>query len=110
VEKGFCPDLLYVPSLHVFLSKSLHFSLNIIPIGKLNKAKLRSILLKHSSIRYFNKENAILNKDNYPCGLYSIYKRSFNVYGVPSFRKRGMKFDNLFNKYKKVSVNPKFNK
>jgi hypothetical protein len=92
-----------VDSLHKYLADCHNENISILPIGKLSSNKLSNILCKYENISFINKNPLIKAKAIKPCRIYSIFWKPFDVYGIKTLPKKSLKFDSVFNKYKKVS-------
>ena len=74
----------------------------ILPIGFLGKSKLKSILIKHSTIQYIHKDEALSVKNIVPCYIHHVFKDPRKVYGIHTARKKTMSVERIFNDYKSV--------
>jgi hypothetical protein len=77
---------------------------SILPIGRLSLEKVSRLLQKHPSIEFSDKplvkEN---NKRPITCRIHTIFKHPYKVYGLKTLPKKSLKFDTMFNDYKKIS-------
>jgi hypothetical protein len=94
-----------ISSLHSFFQdQQIPEDTILLPIGRLEDAKLQRFLKKHTSIIYLDKENfSKSTKISRPCYLYQVYKRQKKVYGVKYVAKKSSTFSSMFNNFKKVS-------
>ena len=95
--------LRHISSLHIFLQSANIKNINIMPFGQMNDGKLQSLLTKYKSIEFVNKMEIINRKRIYSCRIHHIFKKSLNMYGIFTTRKRKKSIGTFFNKYKQVS-------
>jgi hypothetical protein len=97
--------LVWVPTVHWLFSHAKNQLKNtvILPVGALKVNQLKSLLLKHATVHFYNKENALKLKTNYSCKLYNIFNNTKKFYGVPSSFKKVKCVSSYFNHYKHIS-------
>ena len=90
-------------SIHCFLP-TIDTTRRLLSLGRLTVSQVDDILRRHTNIQFIKPQPQQRQKPN-PCYIYRIFRKPFQIYGLPSKSKAGKSIKNMFSKYRKISRN-----
>jgi hypothetical protein len=94
--------LLHVPCLHDYLQQEEEMHVEVLPLGRMNKDQIDSLLKKNGAIYYPSATYNNTSKKEEHCRIYWFFKRPNEIYGMTLSRKANLSIKNMYRQYRLI--------